>query len=84
MNDLAAKYDELSAQEQEFLKQIGTVELCITAIIDYIFRYGDLTNKLTAEDILIAVHQIEIELRIEMLHLRLEKALVACELKKCH
>ncbi|MDB5056300.1 MAG: hypothetical protein JWM44_4350 [Bacilli bacterium] len=84
MNDLAAKYDELSAKEQEFLKQIGTAELCITAIIDYIFRYGDLINKLTAEDILIAVHQIEIELRIEMLHLRLEKSFVACELKKCH
>ena len=73
MNDLVSKYDELAAQEQAFFQQIGTAELCLTAIVDYLFLYGDITSKLTVEDIMMAVHQIEIDLRIEMLHLRLEK-----------
>ncbi len=44
----------------------------------------ELTNKLMVEDTMSTVHQIEMDLRTEMLHLRLEKAIVACELKKYH
>lgn len=82
MNDLASKYDEMALRENSFYKQIGTAELCITAIINYIFQYGDLTDKLTIEEVLNVIHQIEMDLRTNLLHLRLEKAFVACELKK--
>ena len=81
MNDLASKYNDLVKQEKAFFKQIDTAELCLIAIFDYTFQYGEVTDKLTLEDMIMAMHQIEMDLRTEMLHLRLEKALVAGELK---
>lgn len=82
MDDLNAQYEQLVKEGDTYFKQLETAELCLTAIIDYMFRYGDLTDKLTVQDILIAVHRIEIALRAKILDWRLEKALIACELKK--
>ena len=58
MTDLNSKYDRLAEQEQVFFKQIGTAELCLIAIFDYVFQYGHLSNKLTVEEIMMAVHQM--------------------------
>ncbi len=84
MDELASRYDELAAQERTLFQQISTAELSLSALFNYIFQYVDVTNKLIVEDIMSAVHQIELDLRTEMLHLRLEKAIVSCELKKYH
>lgn len=84
VNDLKSKYEQMVVQLDEYFKQVETAELCLTAIINYIFRYGNLTNKITVQEVLDVVHQIEIDLRTKILHLRLEKALVACDLKEVH
>lgn len=84
MENLNEKYEKMIIEEDNFSKQLNTTELCLTAIIHYMFRYGDLADKISVENILAAVYQIEIGLRKDILKLRLEKALVACELKKNH
>lgn len=82
MDTLNERYEKLVIEDDVFSKRIETSELCLTAIIHYMFRYGDLIDKATVKSILTSVFQIEIQLREEILNLRLEKSLVACELKK--
>lgn len=84
MDSLKYTYEKLVIEDDRLSKQLNTTELCTTAIIHYMFRYGNLIDKLWVEHIIEAVHQIEIGLRKEVLTLRLEKALVACELQISH
>lgn len=80
MENLNIKYEQMVIEGDILFKQLETAELCLTAIIDYIFRYGKLINKPTVESILNAVYRIETDLRKKILYLRLEKVLVANDL----
>ncbi|NEW04686.1 hypothetical protein GK047_01455 [Paenibacillus sp. SYP-B3998] len=82
MNTLAEKYSQLIQQEDSYFKQVRTTEMCMTALFEYTIQYGELLNKLAVEDILNAIHQIEMNMRTELLHLRLEKAFLACAMKE--
>ncbi|MNI90793.1 hypothetical protein D3C73_1483610 [compost metagenome] len=68
-------------QEDSYYKKLETLEQCQQAIFDHIFRCGEVFDKPTAEEVLLAVHQLEDKVRMELLHLKLEKAFLAFELK---
>ncbi|MNJ43113.1 hypothetical protein D3C77_381050 [compost metagenome] len=68
-------------QEDSYYKKLETLEQCQEAIFDHIFRYGEVFDKPTAGEVLLAVHQLEDKVRMELLHLKLKKAFLAFELK---
>ncbi len=74
-------YNGYVEQEDSYYNQLATLEQCQYAIFDHIFRYGEIFDKLTAEEVLLAVHQLEDKVRLELLHLKLAKAFLAFELK---
>ncbi|AOK89377.1 hypothetical protein [Paenibacillus polymyxa] len=74
-------YNGYVEQEDSYYKKLETLEQCQHAIVDHIYRYREIFDKLTAEEVLLAVHQLEETLRLELLHLKLAKAFLAFELK---
>jgi hypothetical protein len=81
-NEMAKKYEALVEQEDSYCKQIITTETCLLAIVDHIFQYGEALDRTGVKDIMETIHHIEINLRSDLLQLRLEKAFLACEMKK--
>jgi hypothetical protein len=80
--DLAQKYEALVEQEDSYFKQIMTSEMCLLAIIDHIFQYGEAFDRTGVKDILESVHEVQLNLRSDLLQLKIEKAFLACEMKK--
>lgn len=76
------QYKRMVEQEDSYLNQITTVEMCIMAILDHIYRYGEHFDRTGVKDILESVHQIEKNLRTDLINMRLEKAFLAYEMKK--
>ncbi|WP_410770430.1 hypothetical protein [Fontibacillus sp. BL9] len=74
-------YNGYVEQEDSYYKKLETLEQCQHAIFDHIYRYGNIFDKLVAEEVLLAVHQLEDKVRMELLHLKLAKVFLAFELK---
>lgn len=74
-------YNGYVEQEDSYYKKLEMLEQCQHAIFDHIYRYGDIFDKLVAEEVLLAVHQLEEKARLKLLHLKLAKVLLAFELK---
>jgi hypothetical protein len=73
-NEMAKKYEALVEQEDSYCNQIMTAEMCLLAIFDHIFRYGETFDRTGVKDIMETIHHIEINLRSDLFQLRLEKA----------
>lgn len=81
MSERMNTYNQYVEQEDMFYKQLETLEKCQCAMFDHIFRYGEQFNKPMVEEVLLNVHQLEVKVRLELLHLRLAKAFLAYEIK---
>lgn len=81
MDEAMTTYNSYVEEEEALYKQLETLELCQCAILDHIYRYGEQFNKLTAEEVLLCMYQLEDTTRLELLHLKLAKAFLAFELK---
>jgi hypothetical protein len=68
-------YERLIQEEHLLANRLETCEDCITAILSRANEGGIDLHVLTLEDILTTIHQIWIDIQVEMLHLRFEKAL---------
>lgn len=75
-------YNRYIEQEDGYYKRLETLEQCQCAVFDHIFRHSERLDKLMVEEVLIRIHQLEDAVRLELLHLRLEKALLAFEMKE--
>jgi len=80
MDDLRNAYEELVVEEDELIQKIGICEGCVSVIFDYILSNGD-TGVQVGESILSAVHTIDKDLQTELLHIRLEKGILANRIK---
>ena len=74
-------YNGYVEQEDSYYKRLETLEQCQHAIFDHIYRYGEVFDKLMVEEVLLAIHQLEDTVRLELLHLKLAKAFLAFKLK---
>lgn len=81
MSEQMDTYNRYIEQEDTIYKRLETLEQCQCAILHYIFRYGEQFNKLMVKEVLLGINQLEIDVRMELLHLRLEKAFLAYEMK---
>ncbi|WP_338552527.1 hypothetical protein [Paenibacillus sp. KS-LC4] len=80
MDEAMKTYNGYVEQEDCFYKRLETLEHCQSAIFDHIFRYGEQFEKLSVEEVLDALHQSEVQLRLQLLQLRLTKAFLAYEM----
>lgn len=76
------QYERLVEQEDSYLKQITTVMQCVEAILDSLNRNTASFHKEGIKDIVSMIHQIELNLRSDLLHVQMDKAFLAYELKK--
>ncbi|MFB6366558.1 hypothetical protein ACFCP7_21320 [Paenibacillus elgii] len=76
------RYDRCVGEEDRLLERLKTLESCQYAIFDHMYRYGERFDKLTAEEVLIVIDQLEDAVRLELLHVRLEKAYLAYQMKQ--
>lgn len=80
MNEQMDTYSRYVEEEDTFYKQLETLEQCQCAIFHYIFRYGEQFNKLMVEEVLLGINQLDIDVQLELVHLRLAKAFLAYEM----
>ncbi|MEO3945788.1 hypothetical protein [Gorillibacterium sp. CAU 1737] len=73
-------YEKLVDEEDELLARIKLCEGCQWSVLEYVSRQGEL-GKAIGEEIVTNIHQIEQDLRTELLHLRLEKGFLAEAMK---
>lgn len=83
-SDTVDKYEQLVLEEDILIQRIATCEECINAILAYILKNCQSVHLLTAEDIVNAVHLIGKDLQTELLHLRLEKSILAGKMEMEH
>lgn len=83
-SDTVDKYEQLVLEEDTLIQRIATCEECINAILAYILKNCQSVHLLTAEDIVNAVHLIGKDLQTELLHLRLEKSILAGKMEMEH
>lgn len=76
------QYKRLVEQEDSYWVQIATVEICADAIIDYLYRCREAFDWMGVKDMLETIYEIEANMRKELLLLRLEKVMLACEMRQ--
>ncbi|XID90761.1 hypothetical protein ACF3MZ_19765 [Paenibacillaceae bacterium WGS1546] len=74
-------YNRYVEQEDDYYRQLETLESCQSAIFDHIYRYGGQFDELTAEEVLLNLHQLEDKVRLDLLQLKLAKAFLAYRMK---
>ncbi|WP_409342857.1 hypothetical protein [Paenibacillus sp. MBLB4367] len=83
-SDMVNKYEQLVLEEDILIQRIATCEECVNAILAYILKNSQSIHLITAEDIINAVHLIGKDLQTELLHLRLEKSILAGKMELEH
>ncbi|MFF2888556.1 hypothetical protein [Paenibacillus sp. NPDC057967] len=78
MVELMTVYERLVEEEDELLNKLEICEGCIACIFEYLVSKKDVH---IGESVLTAVHTIAKDLQTELLHLRLEKGLLADRIK---
>ncbi|WP_211748442.1 hypothetical protein [Paenibacillus sp. Marseille-Q4541] len=73
MDELTLNYHHLDEEEEALLKRMDLCNECIDILIEFISGKGDSIDFVTAEDIVTSIHQMNIDLSTELLHVRLEK-----------
>jgi hypothetical protein len=81
MNHLIIKRQKLILEENILKQQVETCEMYQSSMFDFTVSQGKSFHRLTIEDILLAIHRLEINLRTELFHLKLEQALITSEIK---
>ncbi|KEQ23516.1 hypothetical protein [Paenibacillus tyrfis] len=73
MEDVA-KHKILLGEEAKLLLQIQTCQEVIFTLKSIVRQCGKSLHMLTMEDILTLIHQMEMDFRVELLHVNLEQA----------
>ncbi|MEK3720086.1 hypothetical protein [Paenibacillus sp. FSL H8-0034] len=76
-SDLTAPYELLITEEQVLMEKIKTCEACVFAVLDAVVQNGNSFHAITTEEILTVIHNMGNDFQTELLHLRLEKSILA-------
>ncbi|UHA73755.1 hypothetical protein [Paenibacillus sp. 481] len=81
MNHLIEKLEQLYAKEAVLDERLSTCLAYQTAILDFTIQEGYRSHRTVIEDIMFAVHRVEMDLRMESCRLKLEKVLLSSEIR---
>ncbi len=81
MSDMREQYEHLVCEEDALHSEIKTCQIVVDTILSAVHKEAGCLNILIAEEILEFVHQLEVNARTDILHLRLEKSKLAYEIE---
>jgi urease accessory protein UreE len=73
MNEIKERYEKLVLEEDDLNNKIKTCQTAIDAVMMAVLKEGDSLHMLTTEDVIVAIHKLEMDARTELLHLQLRK-----------
>jgi hypothetical protein len=76
-------YGQFVLEEDQLVKRIHTCEQIMGTICSLVYKECQELHSLTVEDVLMSIHRIQQDLQTELLHLRLEKAVVSFKHSNC-
>lgn len=82
MSDSVEINEQFVLEEDELIKRIFTCTETSAMVLYLFYEKGLTLDSKTVEDILSAIHNIQQDLETELLHLRIEKTIVATRNKK--
>ncbi|MFS0555781.1 hypothetical protein [Brevibacillus reuszeri] len=78
----AQQYEQLVLQEDKIVFGIQTCEHCVTLLLDNLYQAGEPRSQQTYNEILTIVLEVEQRLRREWMNIKIQKALLANQMKK--
>ncbi|MGO0063855.1 hypothetical protein ACTID9_28300 [Brevibacillus fluminis] len=78
----AEQYEQFVLQEDNIVFGIQTCELCTMLLLDNLYQTGQPLKQQTYNEILTIIHEVEQRLRQEWLDTKIQKALLAYQMKK--
>lgn len=81
MKHLIEKLEQLYARETVLHERLATCMAYQTAILDFTIQEGYRSHRTVIEDIMFAVHRVEMDIRMEGCRLKLEKVLISSEIR---
>ncbi|MBE0336037.1 hypothetical protein [Paenibacillus sp. 23TSA30-6] len=82
MSDNMEINEQFVLEEDELVKRIFTCTETSAMVLYLFYEKGQTLDAKTVEDILSSIHNIQQDLETELLHLRIEKTIVATRNKK--
>lgn len=80
-NDLVPRYQRLIQKEAQLIDELAVCEDYIEAMLDITHKHGSRLHLSIIEDIVNAVYKVESDRRQHLLDIRVELAIVGCEMK---
>lgn len=74
-------YEQLVTNEDVLVWRLQTLEQVQGYLFGFVYKYANASHLLLMEDALLALHSLENDVRLELLHLRLKKARTAATLR---
>jgi hypothetical protein len=81
MSETTEQYEQLVDEEEELIAKIRLCEECQWTVLELVGRHGEKGREI-GEEIMKTVLTIEQDLRTELIHLRLEKGMLAERLRQ--
>lgn len=82
MQTPAEQYEQLVGEEDRVVFGIQTCEHCVTLLLDNLYQTGEAQNQDTYTEILKIIYEVEQRLRGEWLTIKIQKALLAHQMKR--
>jgi hypothetical protein len=76
-----ADYEQLVTNEDVLVWRLQTLERVQGYLFEFVYEQANAPQLLMMEDALLALHSLENDARLELLHLRLKKARTAATLR---
>ncbi|MGM0715495.1 hypothetical protein ACWKW1_27190 [Brevibacillus parabrevis] len=81
MNHFIHRLEQLQMREAVVHEKLTTCITYQSAILDFTIREGFRCQRTAIEDIVLAMNRMEMDLRTECCHLKLEQALITSEMQ---
>ncbi|NQF15969.1 hypothetical protein HPY31_18910 [Brevibacillus sp. HB1.3] len=80
MDEITAQYERKVEEEERLLTRIRTCEAYLMVLLEHTCQKGTQYHIISMEEIFIAVHTVCNNLRNDLLHVQLAKALLSCQM----
>lgn len=81
MEELMIQYNALVEEEDGLFHQMDVCNECLELLFDYVSEKGEMLHLPTMETIVTSIHTMYADYGMELLHLRLEKAVLNSKLR---
>ncbi|WP_341280223.1 hypothetical protein [Paenibacillus sp. FSL H8-0537] len=77
MSEVLKMYEQFVTEENQLCRRIETLNIIQSYILHTVHKHGPELDMLTVEEVMLSIHHIQQDLQTELIHVRLEKSLLA-------